>query len=286
MTHPNGSTNGGGHNTDARHWSDLKTEYRWVDPKTGKRQELNARYMEPAQFALLVENIKKDGKLTSVPLWYENPNGELEIISGHHRTLAATEAGLEQIMVEVILTPLSPERLKALQLSHNAISGKDNLAVLGSMWANLSLDAKKYSGLTEDDLGEFGDIKIAGIGAQGIRYEELTLMFLPSDLETVEERLKTIKASETKVPNVKIAAIESFEEFFDTVVRTKEITGVVNNALAFATMLELATQRLDQLEAEQAAEREAEEAEKSKANGHDKSAANGKAKANGKSKKH
>lgn len=234
--------------------------------------------MEPAAFAVLVENVRKDGKLTSVPLCCILDDGSLEILSGHHRTLAAIEAGFQEITVEVILNKLSEERKKAIQLSHNAIAGKDNLAVLGSMWADLSLDAKKYSGLTEDDLGDFGDIKIAGIGAQGIRYEELTLMFLPSDLATVEKALSTIKSTETKVPNVKIAAIETFEQFFETVVRTKELTGVVNNALALATMLELATQRLDQLEAEQ---REAEEAEAAKApkpNGHDKQAANGKAK--------
>ena len=58
------------------------------------------------------------------------------------------------------------------------------------MWEGLDLDSKKFSGLTEDDIGDFRNIKIEGIGATAIRYEEMYLLFLPEDREIVEAAFK------------------------------------------------------------------------------------------------
>ena len=74
----------------------------------------------------MVENFKTDGKMTGVVTVCLEPDGSLEILSGHHRTEAAIEAGFEEIEVLCITTPLDENRKKAIQLSRNSISGKDN----------------------------------------------------------------------------------------------------------------------------------------------------------------
>src|SRR6266699_1322539 len=47
-------------------------------------------------------------------------------ISGHHRTRAATAAGLSELFVLVDVTGLSRSQIAAKQLAHNAIEGQDN----------------------------------------------------------------------------------------------------------------------------------------------------------------
>jgi ParB-like chromosome segregation protein Spo0J len=119
-----------------------------LDPRTLKPREVNARYMSPTEFGRLVENVKTDGRLTSAVLACVTQTGEVEILSGHHRCLAAIEAGLTEIDVLVITTPLSEERKAAIQLSHNAVTGQDNPSALADLYRNLGLDAKMFSGLT------------------------------------------------------------------------------------------------------------------------------------------
>lgn len=239
-----------------KRWGPLATEVRSVDPKTLRRREVNANYMTPAQFRRLVENFKTDGRMTGVVTAALEPDGSLEILSGHHRTDAAIEAGFATVDVLVITSALDEERKAAIQLSHNAIHGQDNPSILAQMWADLGLDAKKFSGLTEDDIGDFRNIKIEGIGATALRYEEMILLFLPEDREIVEQAFKAL-AKTNKPPRIHVARTESFDQFFDAVVKTKERMHVNNSALAIATMAELALERLAQIEAEQAAEAEA-----------------------------
>ena len=88
-------------------WKALDIEARQVDPKTLRRREKNAHYMAPAMFKRLVENVKIDGRLTTTVLACQDKDGSLEILSGHHRTAAAIEAGLAIVDALVITTPKS-----------------------------------------------------------------------------------------------------------------------------------------------------------------------------------
>jgi ParB-like nuclease domain len=247
------------------------TETRRVNPRALQRREVNARYMEPHTFRRLVQNIKTDGQLTADVLAYLHDDGSLEIISGHHRTEAAVEAELDGIDVRVITSRHTQERLTALQLSHNSIAGKDNPAILEQMYNGLGLDWKKYSGLTDDDVTKFQDLKIDGLGAAGLKYEELVLTFLHEDLVAVDGALKKLETHGKKVTkdgaskdadgepiaHVRAAHFDDFERFFNAVVRTKMKLNVHNSALAIVMMTELAMERLDQIEAQRKAEEEA-----------------------------
>lgn len=201
--------------------------------------------MSAEEYDRIVANVRTDGCLTSAVLACENQNGTIEILSGHHRTLAAIDVGLSEIDVIVITTPLDEERKTAIQLSHNAVVGKDNPTVLAELYRNLGLDAKIFSGLTDAVLS-VDKISIAGFGA-GVQYEELLIAFLPDDRQSFELALKRVKKSK-RLSSTHLARFSDFDAIFDAVVAVKEKRGVVNSGLALLVMAELAMERLEQLE--------------------------------------
>lgn len=203
--------------------------------------------MSPDEFARLVKNVKTDGRLTSLPLACANDDGSVEILSGHHRTLAAIEAGLEEIDVIVITTPLTEERKAAIQLSHNAVTGQDNPTVLADMYRQLGLDAKMFSGLTDAVL-DLDKLTIGGFNA-AVLYEELRVAFLPDDRQQFEAAVKKIKSAKT-IFSTHVARYEDFDAIFDVLIAIKAERGVMNSALALLVMAELALERLAQIEAE------------------------------------
>src|SRR4051794_35350405 len=109
------STPTGGSATVQSKWGPLEIELRQLDPKSLKRREVNARFMTPEQFKRLVTNVKIDGALTEIVLCCQDPDGSVEILSGHHRQEAAIAAGMDLIWAMVILTPLDEERKAAIQ---------------------------------------------------------------------------------------------------------------------------------------------------------------------------
>ncbi|PXW61632.1 ParB-like nuclease family protein [Chelatococcus asaccharovorans] len=203
--------------------------------------------MDPGEFKRLVDNVSTDGALTSAVLACQNSDGSLEILSGHHRTEAAVAAGVEEIDVIVITTPLDEDRKAALQLSHNAITGKDNPSILQDMYRSLSLDAKMFSGLTDDILDGVDRIDLTALSSQNPTYEEIRLSFLPDDAQTLEANIDRLKAGAQKVRATHVARLADFDALFDAIVRVKVERGIVNSALAFLVMSELALERLDQL---------------------------------------
>jgi hypothetical protein len=201
--------------------------------------------MSPEEYDRIVANVRTDGCLTSAVLACENQDGSIEILSGHHRTLAAIDVGLTEIDVIVITTPLNEERKTAIQLSHNAVTGKDNPTVLAELYRNLGLNAKMFSGLTDAVLS-VDKISIAGFGA-GVQYEELLIAFLPDDRKAFELALKRVRKSK-QLSSTHLARFSDFDAIFDAVVAVKDKKGVVNSGLALLVMAELAMERLDQVE--------------------------------------
>lgn len=208
--------------------------------------------MQPAQFARLVENFKTDGRMTGVVTVCLDQDGALEILSGHHRVMAAIEAGFETVEAVTITTPLSEERKVAIQLSHNSISGEDNASILAQMYEGLELDAKKFSGLTDDVLGALSNLTGVSLGTMQTQYEELRISFLPEARAELEAQIDTIKKN--KKTQTWAARFEDFNAVFDAIVRVKHALAIVNNALAISMMAQLACERLDQIKEENAGE--------------------------------
>lgn len=215
-----------------------------VSPDVCYAQDLNARYMTPEMLDNLAHNIKADGTLESTPLVYE-VNGGYKIVSGHHRIEAARKAGLKQIMVMV--TSIKDEnQLRAKQLSHNAITGIDDKAVLAKLYNSIEdLSAKYYSGLQD---------KLETIATTTLSFrvgilEEFLVAFMPEDIEKYDELCKLILESGKASSNstVRVASGESYDNFIKALIEIKKVKNIKQDAAAFAMMIEMARERLMQL---------------------------------------
>ena len=202
-----------------------------------KLLERNARYMSGAQFNLLVANIRRDGCLTSFPLVHR-VDGELQVVSGNHRVQAAMKAGLTEGDAIEVTTTLSREQFVALQLSHNAIVGKDDPNILKSLYDELDFGWKEYSGLT-DDAFKVEDLDTSVLRVEAPFYEELTISFLPGDAAVFNGWLD--KIGKSKAAGTRLAGhYADFATFFETLISVKHQTGVHNTAVALRLMAELA----------------------------------------------
>jgi hypothetical protein len=201
--------------------------------------------MSGAEFRQLVENLKIDGELTSTPLVIDGT-----VRSGNHRVQAAIEAGIEEAWVLELVTRVDENRAIGLQLSHNAITGKDDPSKLAKLYSKLDFTWKQYSGITDD---VFKGLKELDLGALGLRqpdYQELVVLFLPEDQERFLRALEKIQKRLEKGTSVVAGRFEDFDQLFDAIVAVKKVRGIHNTAIALRTLAEIA---LGVLEAEAAA---------------------------------
>lgn len=213
----------------------------------------NARAMTQATYKRLVENIRRDGVLTSTPLVGRMEGDKrLFVISGNHRVAAAIEASIEEAECMVIVEPISRQRFTAIQLSHNAIEGNDDATILQELYEILDLDLKEYSGLTDDDFGA-NDLSVLSLSAIALLYTEIVLGFLADDAGAVDGFMKSAERWAKKSRPMLVSAHAQFDGFFEAIVRVKGLKNVHNSALAMALLVELANERMDELAAEQAA---------------------------------
>lgn len=217
-------------------------EFRMVNPKECRGQEMNARYMPSEMFVQLMENIKSDGRLESIPLCYEDEHGSIRIISGHHRIKACEELGLESILV-MLAEPNSEDEIISKQLSHNAISGKDDEQVLQSLFDKISdVNLKMMSGLSS----EIDKITYQSINFKIGGFKEFTLGFVPEDILNYDEKMEEIASSmkSNASSNVRIVPFEDYEKFGKLLRKIKKNENIKSNGPAFTRMLELAAQKL------------------------------------------
>lgn len=205
--------------------------------------------MPPAVFRRLVENVRIDGGLTSAVLTCILENGELEILSGHHRTAAAVEAGIAEINAIVILDRLSERRKVAIQLSHNAINGQDDVNILADLYGSLDIDGKKFSGLDDAILADGKGAGVIALGAAHVRYEELLFAFLPEDRGAFEKELAALAKRAVKA-RIHAAPVAVFDQLFDALVDAKLKLNIVNSAIALSLLATLASERLAEIEAD------------------------------------
>ena len=199
----------------------------------------NAHYMKAETFNQLIANLKRDKVLTSVPTIYKD-----EVISGNHRVQAAIKAGIMEATCIEIVSVLSPSRKMAIQLSHNAINGSDDPSMLQSLYANLDLGDKMYSGLTDDAFG-VQELDLASLSAGNTDVVELNLVFLPEHAEEFRRLLDRI-GRKAKRANL-VGALETFERMFDSLIRVKGELNIYNTAMALDAMVRLANERLDEM---------------------------------------
>lgn len=217
-------------------------EMRLIEPKALQGQKKNARYFMPEKFKTLVNNIKKEGNLESVPLVVDR-NGKIEIISGHHRVDASKEAGLDKILVFVMPSEISQDDLVSKQLSHNALVGLDDKTVLAELFQSIeSIEAKIASGLTD----EAGKIDYESLNFRVGSFKEFTVMFLPEDLGLFDEAMEScVQDSLVKSStDVRLSSMEYWDKFSEIIRKVKKVENIKSNGVALMRIIDLAMQKI------------------------------------------
>ncbi|MEV7413318.1 ParB N-terminal domain-containing protein [Streptomyces althioticus] len=218
------------------------------DPRRLTRLQVNAHYQTKEEYDRLVANIQADGCLTSIPLIYgagEYAEGEELIVSGNHRCDASVEAGLEEITCLLIDDPQSRDQLIARQLSHNAITGKDDPATLQMLYDQIEdVDWRAYSGLDDAQLELLAEVNPEGLSEANLDFATVSLIFLPSELEAAREAFDQARLGQNESW---LAARADYEQTLDTLASTHSAHKVGNVATALHAILAIVERHLDEL---------------------------------------
>ncbi len=208
--------------------------------------ERNARYMKAEQFQQLVHNVRQDGQLTSVPFAVKQGKKYL-ILSGNHRVQAAREAGLSEVLVLYTTARLNRQERTAIQLSHNAIVGQDDMTILRELYDEIGdIALREYSGLDDLALGNMQPPSLDPLSEEGLGYRAVTIAFLPEEAERIEGVLEVI-LRRTAGDKTWLNRFGEYDRFLDAITAAKEKAGVKNTATAFGFLLDLVERHLDEL---------------------------------------
>ncbi len=211
-----------------------------IDPRELKLLELNARYMRHEEYTRLVENIRTDGKLTSVPFaWLDPEDNKYLVLSGNHRIMAAIDAGLEMVNVMVTHDNLTKQQRIAIQLSHNAIAGQDDPAVLKELYEQIiDVDMKVYTGLDDYALELLDKVQPMSLSEVNLSFQSVSIVFLPDELQEAKDILQEA-VQLAKADEVWLARFSEYDGWLDSVEMSGAAAGIRNNATAIKVMLDI-----------------------------------------------
>jgi len=235
-----------------------------IDPKRLSLLKVNARFMRHETFARLVDNIKHDNSLTSVPfcaiLDYYTANdfiprhedtGEpiYEVLSGNHRVKAAISAGLTEIEVMVTDDPLTLDQRKGIQLSHNELTGEDDPSTLKLIYESIeNLDLRLYSGLDDKKLMLLAEVKPGSLTEANLEFQTISLVFLPDELDEVQKMWDSVKKTIGGAKGAWLARWSDYDKFMDSLEDASRGYGIKNVATALLVMLEVFTRHITDLQ--------------------------------------
>lgn len=183
-----------------------------VEPSKLRANPWNSNYVGPENEAKLRESLRKFGCYKPV-ICRELPNGELQILGGQHRAMAAADLKFETVPV-VNLGPIDDKRAKAIGLADNGRYGEDDMAKLSVIVSDLGDDASTYLPFSDQDLASLfaiGDISISDLDED----DEKDL----DDL--IEQAVKPTLTHEVMRFKVPIEDAGFIREVIDLLVKTK-----------------------------------------------------------------
>jgi hypothetical protein len=206
----------------------------------------NARFMKVEQYRRLVDNIKRDGCLTSIPFAVQQ-GSRFKILSGNHRVKAAKDAGLTEIPVLYSIRELTHQEEVAIQLAHNAIAGQDDLTILRELYDEINdVVLKEYSGVDDVMLGRMDPPDLDPLSEKGLEYRIVSIAFLPEEVERAEALFaKVLEQATGDATWVNRRA--DYDRMLDALTVAKATAGVKNTATAFGLLLDLAEKHLEEI---------------------------------------
>jgi hypothetical protein len=212
-----------------------------VPPSALREQDVNARSMPKAMFERLAQTIGRDKRLESLPLCAKTERG-LELVSGHHRTRAATAAGLTEMFALVDVTGLNRSQIAAKQLAHNAIEGTDNEQLLAEIYRQIEDAEGKLEAFIDEKLDiPLPRVKIDGLDVE-IDFKTVLLIFLPRVKERLDKAIEYLRSSGQRLDGVYIAAESDYAPVENAVRRIHEEYDVRVVADIIGKMADLAVQ--------------------------------------------
>jgi hypothetical protein len=208
--------------------------------------EKNARFMRAEQYQRLVSNVKRDGCLTSVPFAVKNGERFL-ILSGNHRVQAAKDAKLTEILVLYSARELSPQEQRAIQLSHNAIAGQDDLAILRELYDEINdVALKEYSGLDDVVLGRMNPPQLDPLSEMALEYRIVSIVFLPPEAKRAEALFAKIM-EQALGDELWVNRFTDYDRMLDALAIARKQAGVKNTATAFGLLLDIVEKHLGEI---------------------------------------
>lgn len=209
-----------------------------------KEQDINARIMKNEMQDQLTANIAKRGQLESMPLLAEI-EGEILIVSGHHRIKSARAAGLKEIVAILDVSGLSKSAMAAKQLAHNAISGFDDdstLREIVKMITDVDDMIESYIGkdIMEEPLSEYD--KLISPAVQ-FDFENVTFSFLPHQVKDMDELVKNLELTAPTI--IGVAAYEQCKGFIEALSKYQKFTDIRNVGAAVHSMIEAVNEKMD-----------------------------------------
>nr|PJZ91690.1 chromosome partitioning protein ParB [Leptospira ellisii] len=193
--------------------------------------------MTPDQMSRLVENVKKDGFLSQLPFGVKIEE-KYRIISGNHRVTASIKANLPVILI-LFIEDIDSERELAIQLSHNSITGQDDLGILKALYLQIKeLEWKAYSGIDEQSLLNYQIPELIPISESDIQLNEIRLFYADFDLKQIDLTLESLEKRLIDEKRDRIVLGE-FEKFVEVMTEIKRRFNVKNHSVAFLKMIEI-----------------------------------------------
>ncbi|MBN2570297.1 MAG: ParB N-terminal domain-containing protein [Deltaproteobacteria bacterium] len=215
-----------------------------VNPKDLVLLKENARYFKKETFQNLVENIKEDNRLSSMPLCCIEDSRYL-VLSGNHRVKAAIEADIKLIIVMVLSGDLSKSEKIATQLSHNALVGLDDMTLLKSLWDQVDdLNQKIYAGLSSETVKEIENINFVNFSTPPLYTKNLIFAFTETEKEYIDSVLDELRLAGSG--DVMLSPMEQYQDFFDLIQKAKKTKNIKNASLALLKLCELAGEKLEE----------------------------------------
>jgi len=212
--------------------------------------DVNARYMTKEQFDRLVSNIRTDGALTSTPLIYsgagEYAEGHELVLSGNHRVQAGIAADLEEAWFLLVTDDLPKARQLAMQLSHNAIEGDDDLAILKQLYDGIDdIDERAYAGLDDKTLDLLDRIALEPLSEANLSFHTVNLVFLAGEADAARDALDQLgRTSDERW----LAAYQDYQPTLDALASAHSAHNVGNVATAMGILVALTERHLTDLQ--------------------------------------
>ena len=209
-------------------------------------QDVNARTMKKEAMDRLIQTIKRDKRIESLPLCALTDRG-LEIVSGHHRIRAMRAAGVTEGYCLVDVTGLPRSSIAAKQLALNSIQGYDDPQLLARIFESIGDVDARLEAFIDAKMIEvhIPRIKVDDVDL-GMRFETVIIMFIPWERQYVKDALTAIEHEliGTQAHEAWLADLEFFDNFKKLGRQITKEYDIHSMSTALYKMAELARQQM------------------------------------------